>query len=72
MTIETPDVIAVDPRKAGPLIGVAPETLKDWRRQGIGPAYCRIGNRVRYRISDLEAWLAEHAVTPGLSPPQRD
>jgi hypothetical protein len=49
---------------AAPVLGVKALTLKVWRRNGTGPRYIKFGNRVRYRLSDLEAWLAEHTVTP--------
>ncbi|MGO9154110.1 helix-turn-helix domain-containing protein [Mycobacterium sp.] len=68
MTDDTPEttgtVLAVGPRRAAPMLDVEPDTLKRWRMTGKGPRYSRIGNRVRYRIADLEAWLAEHTVTP--------
>ena len=40
-------------------------TLRFWRHKGIGPRSARIGRRVMYRESDLQAWLDEqfaHAV----------
>lgn len=36
------------------------ETLRGWRRRGVGPKWQRIGPRlIGYRRSDLDAWLAE-------------
>ena len=32
-------------------------TLQVWRNNGKGPAYIKIGGLVRYRESDVEAWL---------------
>jgi len=32
-------------------------TLKHWRWQGIGPAYLKVGRRIKYRRNDVEAWL---------------
>lgn len=65
--------IAVAAREAAPLLRVTEQTLKRWRSQGVGPVYCRItGGRVRYRIADLDAWLQDHSVRPGASPPQQD
>lgn len=32
-------------------------TLNDWRHRGLGPAYIRLGKRVRYRFTAIEAWL---------------
>lgn len=40
----------------------SPGTLQNWRSLGIGPAYCKVGRRVVYRVADLDAWLSSHAV----------
>lgn len=37
-------------------------TMYQWRHRGLGPAGLRIGRHVRYRLSDVEAWLARQAV----------
>ena len=38
-------------------LGCAPETLRDWRRDGRGPAYIKDGAKfIRYRVADVEAW----------------
>lgn len=34
-------------------------TLRNWRSDGRGPAFIRIGRDVRYRIDDVDAWLAQ-------------
>lgn len=39
-------------------------TLSTWRYLGKGPRYYKVGRRVVYRRSDLDAWLEAHAVTP--------
>ncbi|POX87614.1 transcriptional regulator [Mycobacterium kansasii] len=73
MTVSTPASNAcVESTVAAPMIGVEPQTLKLWRRKGIGPRYVKFGNRVRYRVSDIEAWLSEHTVTPELAAAQRN
>jgi excisionase family DNA binding protein len=33
------------------------QTLYNWRSLNIGPAYFKIGLRVRYRKADLDAWV---------------
>lgn len=33
-------------------------TLRYWRHRGIGPRHFKIGRRVVYRRSELEAWIA--------------
>ena len=55
---------ALESVDAAVVVGVKPLTLKLWRRNGTGPRYIAFGNRVRYRLSDLEEWLAEHTVAP--------
>lgn len=36
----------------------AKRTLERWRQTGDGPRYILVGRVVRYRRSDLDAWLA--------------
>jgi hypothetical protein len=40
-------------------------TVRRWRGLGIGPRYRKIGNLVRYSISDLEEWLASRPIGGG-------
>ena len=44
------------------LTGVPVATLVDWRYRRRGPSYVKLGARVRYRESDVDAWLAERTV----------
>jgi len=37
-------------------------TMYQWRHRGLGPAGFRIGRHVRYRLTDVEAWLDRQAV----------
>lgn len=41
---------------------VPQRTLGQWRYQGTGPAYVKIGGAVRYRAADVEAYEAAHMV----------
>jgi DNA-binding transcriptional MerR regulator len=49
--------------EAAKRLRIMPQTLRKWRGQGYGPPYVRVGKartgRVYYRISDMEAWLAD-------------
>jgi excisionase family DNA binding protein len=50
-------------------------TLRFWRHKGTGPRSARLGKRVVYRTSDVEAWLAdrfEDAVGDDLAPAAGD
>lgn len=44
-------------------LGVA--TLHRWRKQGKGPPYVWMGNKVYYRPVDLERWVDEQTCQPG-------
>ena len=41
-----------------------PSTLAHWRSEGRGPAFIKIGRRVAYRGSDLNAWLDDRRIRP--------
>lgn len=50
---------AVNEAEAAEILGVAPRTLSDWRFRGVGPRYLAYSARaVRYRLSDLEEFMA--------------
>jgi predicted site-specific integrase-resolvase len=42
--------------------GIAEKTLANWRSQGRGPAYHKLGGKVRYKVEDLEAWARKSRV----------
>ncbi len=39
---------------------VSPYTLEKWRMQGLGPRFIKLGNRVIYRLVDVEAHEASN------------
>ena len=39
------------------LLHVHPVTLRQWRHDGIGPIYLKIGRKVRYRHADLAGFI---------------
>lgn len=47
----------VSPREAADRLGIERSTLANWRWNGKGPPYLKIGGRVRYRLSDLATYL---------------
>ena len=49
--------VLLDNDGAAEVLGVSPKTLPRWRWAGTGPAFLRVGRAIRYRRSDLEAWL---------------
>lgn len=45
------------PAQVAEVLGIPEKTLAEWRSQGIGPEYLKIGRYVRYQWSDVNAWL---------------
>ena len=63
----TPHIL--DTAAAAAYLGVAPRTLQDWRFRGVGPKYLAYSSRAcRYRVSDLDAWLAQRERTSTSDP----
>lgn len=47
------------------LTGLAPKTLRNWRSsRRNGPAFMKLGARVRYAETAVEKWLADRTVHP--------
>lgn len=47
--------------EAGRYLGLSGRTLEKHRTYGTGPRYRKIGGRVIYALSDLEAWVDQAA-----------
>ena len=62
-TVTVP-VAGLGPDDAAVYLGgvVSAKTLANWRCAGEGPAYCRVGGRVLYRLADLDDWLMRQRV----------
>jgi len=43
--------------QAAALLGLHPDTLRLWRKQGRGPKCFKVGNRFRYSQEAIEAFL---------------
>lgn len=35
----------------------SPGTIANWRSEGTGPPWKRVGHDIRYRWADIEAWI---------------
>jgi hypothetical protein len=46
----------LDTKQAAEHLNLQPQTLTVWRHYGRGPAFLKIGNRIRYREDDLAAF----------------
>ena len=52
-------------KEAAQLLGLAPGTLRNWRRRKRGPKYIKLSRSlVRYRRKHLEEFLSERVVDP--------
>ena len=50
--------ILYDTQQAAAFYGISEVTLRTWRVTGSGPIFLKVGKSVRYRLSDLDAYLA--------------
>lgn len=41
------------------------ETLTKWRHRGRGPAFLKLSGKIRYRLSDIEAFIEASRHVPG-------
>ncbi len=46
-------------RELAAYLGLSSNTVEFWRFKGRGPRYFRVGKYIRYRKSDVDAWLEE-------------
>jgi predicted DNA-binding transcriptional regulator AlpA len=54
---------------AAAFLGLTPAGMETMRKEGRGPAFIRAsGKLVRYRVADLNDWMAQHRVEPGEVP----
>jgi len=50
--------------QAAAFLGLKPQSLRNMRHYGLGPAYFKLGSRVVYRLADLEKYLAKRRIDP--------
>ena len=48
---------------AANILNISPSTLAKMRLSGASPRYVKLGRRVAYRPSDLEAWVESQSYT---------
>ncbi|SHN73529.1 helix-turn-helix transcriptional regulator [Bradyrhizobium erythrophlei] len=47
----------VTEKDAARFLSMSFRTLQAWRSEGKGPPYLKLGRSIRYRMSDLLAWI---------------
>ena len=55
---------ALSDDQAAKILGVAIQTLRNWRHLKRGPAYLKIGRSVRYQLVDLKQFKANRRIDP--------
>ena len=45
--------LTLTPNELADYWSMAPHTLANWRHQGIGPRFTKVGARVLYRVGDI-------------------
>ena len=59
----THSLTPLDTAAAADYVGLSKSTLEKLRVFGTGPKYLKLNRAVRYRVSDLEAWLSQRIVS---------
>jgi predicted DNA-binding transcriptional regulator AlpA len=65
MTPQVPVDRLFDERSAANVLSCSVALMRKWRLFDEGPSYVKIGRLVRYRRSDIDAFLDSHRVTTG-------
>ena len=50
--------------EAAKLLSASPQTLRNWRFLGKGPAYSKRGRMIRYRVQDLLDFMSAGRINP--------
>lgn len=58
---EAPATALLSPEQLAAELGIPVATVYAWRYRGTGPRGIKVGRHVRYRITDVDAWLEAHA-----------
>ncbi len=61
-----PQLLTTD--QAAHFLNVKPSTLEQWRWNGRGPKFCKIGRNCRYRTDDLLSYVDERCVSSTTEP----
>lgn len=62
-TVSVPPCPALRTTEAAAYLNVQPATLEQWRWNGRGPTFVKIGRSVRYRQTDLDAFINARVFT---------
>lgn len=60
MTTDPPQFLK--PAEAAAICRVSARTLANWRTQGKGPKFTKLGGKVLYHIDQLQHWMKRNTV----------
>ena len=55
---------SLDEKEAAKILGLAVQTLRNWRHLRKGPKYVKLGRSIRYRYEDLEEFIQKKKIDP--------
>lgn len=58
-----PSAAMLNEQQVAQHIGLTVHALQRWRVKGGGPLFSKLGSAVRYRLSDVDAWIAANRVS---------
>ena len=61
--ILSPSVSYLTSQRLADRLGIAEQTLRNWRVAGYGPSFVKVGRLVRYPLDGVLAWEAQRTVT---------
>jgi len=50
--------------EAAKIIGLAVQTMRNWRHLRKGPKYLKIGRSIRYDLLDIFEWCKKNTINP--------
>jgi len=54
----------IDDNEAANELGLAVQTLRNWRNKCKGPPYLKIGRSIRYQVEDIETYKRKKRIDP--------
>ncbi len=63
MSDHTKPVPLLSPQEVAAWLGIPVATLYQWRHARTGPRCMKVGRHLRYRVSDVDAWLDDEERT---------
>ena len=61
-----PDDRCLKTTEVAEYLGISVKTLKNYRADGLGPEFVKIGRMVRYRLSDVKIWRDSRVCNPAI------